>query len=61
MMLHWGPRPIVVCSNNEIGLTLTCFMARSNLVVCVFEWGKLLNGHFMGNLQQMIKMTENLY
>ena len=29
-------------------LTLTYFTARSHLVACVFEWGKLLHNHLMG-------------
>ena len=40
--------PIIVCSNDDLGLTLTYFTARSNLVICVFEWEKLLHGHLMG-------------
>ena len=31
-MLHRGPQPIIVCSNYDPGVTLTYFMARSNLV-----------------------------
>ena len=39
-------------------LTLTYFMAWSNLVACAFEWGKLLESHLMGkNLQEMTKLT----
>ena len=30
-MLHWGLEPIIVCSNDDPRLTLTCFTARSNL------------------------------
>ena len=29
-----------VCSNNDLGLTLTYFTARSNLVPCAFAWEK---------------------
>ena len=29
---HWGPGPYKVCSNNDPGLTLTYFMARSTLL-----------------------------
>ena len=46
-MKHLGLRPIIVCSNDNLRLTMAYSMARSNLVVCVFEWGKL-NGHLMG-------------
>ena len=28
--------------NDDPGLTLTYFTARSNWVICTFEWGKLL-------------------
>ena len=31
-MYHWGLQPIVVCSNDDPGVTLTYFTARSNLV-----------------------------
>ena len=31
-MLHWGLLPIIVCSNDDAGLTLTYFSARSNFV-----------------------------
>ena len=33
--------------NDDPGLTLTYFMARSNWVTCTFEWGKLLQSHLM--------------
>ena len=29
---HWGLQPIIVCSNDDPGVTLTYFTARSNLV-----------------------------
>ena len=38
--------PIIVCSHDDPRLTLTYFMARSNLVSYAFIWGKLL-GHLM--------------
>ena len=31
-MLHRGLQPIIVCSNDDPGLTFTYFTARSNLV-----------------------------
>ena len=31
-MQHWGLQPIMVCSNDDPGKTLTYFTARSNLV-----------------------------
>ena len=34
----WGLEPYKVCSNDEPGLTLTCFIARSNLLPYAFVW-----------------------
>ena len=39
--------PIKVCSNDDLGLTLTYFTARSNLVSYAFIGGKLLESHLM--------------
>ena len=39
-MQHWVLKYYQVCSNDDLGLTLTFFMARSNLVPYVFVWGK---------------------
>ena len=40
-------------------LTLTYLTARSNWVTFTFEWGKLLQSHFMEeNLQQRTTLTE---
>ena len=36
--------------NDDPGLTLTYFMARSNLVVFVFIWGKLSEWHLKVNI-----------
>ena len=36
--------------NDDPGLTLTYFMARSNWVACAFELGKLLQIHLMETL-----------
>ena len=62
-----GLRPNRVCSNDDIGLTLTFFMARSNLLSYAFIWkiyipsGKMLESHFNGrNLQQMTRVTKGL-
>ena len=42
----------LVCINDDPGLTLTYFTARSNWVVYVFEWGKLFIKSLIGkNLQ----------
>ena len=34
-------QPIIVCSNDDTGVTLTYFTARSNLVTYVFQWEKV--------------------
>ena len=39
-MEHLGLQPIIVCSNDDPGVTLTYFMARSNLVTG-FSMGKV--------------------
>ena len=36
----WGARDYQVCSNDDPGLTLTYFRARSNLVPYAFVWEK---------------------
>ena len=44
---------------DDPGLTLTYFTARSNWVICMFEWGKLLQSHLMEEiLQQRTILTE---
>ena len=35
-MLHWGLLPIIVCSNDDPGVTVTYFTARLNLVTWAF-------------------------
>ena len=40
-MWHRGLQPIIVCSNDGPGLTLTYFTTRSNLVTYAFLWEKL--------------------
>ena len=37
---HLGCGPYQVCINDYFGLTLTYFMARSNLIPNAFIWGK---------------------
>ena len=44
-MQHWTLELYKVCINSDPGLTLTYFMARSNLVAYVFEWEKLLQSN----------------
>ena len=39
-MLHWGVKLYKVYINDDPGLTLTYFTARSNLVPYAFEWEK---------------------
>ena len=41
-MQHWGIKVYKGCINDDPGLTLTYFTARSNWVSYAFEWGKLL-------------------
>ena len=45
-MKHWGLQPTIVCSNDEPGVTLTYFTARSNLVTKVFLWEKVKTEDF---------------
>ena len=40
-MLHRRLLSIIVCSNNDPGVTLTYFTARSNLVTKAFLWEKV--------------------
>ena len=39
-MCHWGRGPYQVCTNDDSRLTLTYFMARSNLILIAFIWEK---------------------
>ena len=39
-MHHWVLEYYQVCSNNDLGLTLTYFTARSNLIPYAFIWVK---------------------
>ena len=58
-MYHWGLKLYKVYINDDPGLTLTYFTARSNWVTYTFEWGKLLQSHLMvENLQQRTILTE---
>ena len=58
-MLHLGLKLYKVYINDDPGLTLTYFTARSNWVTYTFELGKLLQSHLMGeNLQQRTILTE---
>ena len=45
-MKHLRCGPHKVCTNDESRLTLTYFMARSNLIPNAFIWEKSRNVHF---------------
>ena len=51
-MKHWGLKLYKLNINNDPGLTLTYFTARSNWVICTSEWGKLLQSHLMEEILQ---------
>ena len=54
-----GTQALQLNINDDPGLTLTYFTARSNWVTYTFEWGKLLQSHLMEeNLQQRTILTE---
>ena len=58
-MKHQGLNLYKVYMHYDPGLTLTYFTARLNWIAYMFEWGKLLQSHFMGeNLQQRTVLTE---
>ena len=58
-MYHWGLKLYKMYINDDPGLTLTYFTARSNWVACMFEWGKLLQSHLTEEiLQQRTILTE---
>ena len=58
-MFYLGIKLYKVYINDDPELTVTYFTARSNLVTCMFEWGKLLQSHLMEeNLQQRTILTE---
>ena len=40
-MYYQGLQPTIVCSNDDPGVTLTYFTARSNLVTKAFLWEKV--------------------
>ena len=49
-MLHWGLQPIIVCSNDDPGVTMTYFTTRSNLVILAFLWEKVKTVDFSENI-----------
>ena len=59
-MRHWG-HVLQSLHNDDLGLTLTYFMARSNLIVYAFEWGETVFMSFNGKKKQTItELTEGL-
>ena len=56
-MQHQGLKLYEVYINDDPGLTLTYFTARSNWVAYTFEWGKLLQSHLM---EKTCSMTPGL-
>ena len=49
-MQHQGLKLYEVYINDDPGLTMTYFTARSNWVAVMFQWGKRLQSHLMGKL-----------
>ena len=45
-MYHRGLQPIIVCLNDDPGLTLTYLTARSNFVICAFPLKKVKTVNF---------------
>ena len=37
-MKHQSPKPFIICANNDLGMTLTYFPARSKFATEVFTW-----------------------
>ena len=52
-MQHLGHGPIIVYSHDDFGLTLTYFMARSNLALFTFVWKKSENTAFFRNYHRL--------
>ena len=67
-MFHWGLQPIIVCSNDDPGVTLTYFTARSDLVTYAFLKEKVKTVDFsetipacdlkVGRCRQLIEFTK---
>ena len=49
-MNHRGLQPIIICSNDDLWVTLTYFTARSNLVTYGFLWEKVKTVDFSGTI-----------
>ena len=46
--------PIIVCTNDDPGVTLTYFTARSTLVTLAFSIGKSENSGFLAQMSQRL-------
>ena len=44
-----GSKALQIYINDDPGLTMNYFMARSNVVAYVFDWEKLLHIYLLGN------------
>ena len=61
-MWHQGLKLYKFYINDDPGLTLTYYTAMSNSVAYMFEWGKLLQSHLMGEtLLQRTILTEKYW
>ena len=58
-MQHWGLKLYKVYINNDPGLTMTYFTARSNLVAYAFEWGNLLQLSLDGQSDRRFMFLNN--
>ena len=52
--MHWGLGSIIYCSNDDPGLTLPYFTARSNSVNACFSIGEIENNDFFQKLLQSV-------
>ena len=52
-------QPIIICSNDDTGVTLTYFTARSNLVTQVFLWEKVKTVDFSETLAAKLVDADN--
>ena len=50
-MLHRGLQPIIVCSNDDPGVTLTYFTARSNFETYAFLQEKVITVDFSETIE----------
>ena len=57
-MKHQVEELYKVYINHDLGMTLTCFKARSTYVPHAFEWGKLSKCHLKG--KTLLKLASGL-